>query len=215
MIVLIGGEKGGTGKTTIAVNLACHAAADGADLMFVDTDVQRSAATFFSIRDDDLPRIPCVEKRGKGLAQELLELNKSSKYELVVVDAGGRDTLELRYALGVSDEAYIPVQPAQADLWTLDKMSELVEEAAAFNANLAAHVIFNRCSTNVKNTDAQEARELLQEYDNLTPLDTQLHERVIFQRIFRTGSCASEYDSNDAGSKEMYQLYQEIFYGEE
>lgn len=212
MITLIGGEKGGTGKTTIAVNLACLAAADGADLVFVDTDLQRTAAQFFSLRYESgqEPRVPCIEKRGKALGKELQELAK--RYDLLIVDAGGRDTMELRYALGVADEIYIPTHPAQADLWTLDKMSELIGEAGAFNPDLAAYIVFNRCSSNVRNTDARDAREFLREYDNLSPLRTELKERVVYQRIFRTGHSVSEYDAHDPAAREMQSLYEEIYY---
>ena len=213
MITLIGGEKGGTGKTTIAVNLACLAAADGADLVFVDTDPQRSAAIFFAQRDESgqEPRVPCVEKRGKTLGRELQDLSK--RYDLVMVDAGGRDSLELRYALGVADEVYTPIQPAQADLWTLDKMSELLDQAWAFNPDLKAYVTLNRCSTNVRVTDPQEARDFLGEFaEYFTPLKTEIKDRIAYRRIFALGCSVVEYDSRDSAAKEMQELYKEIFY---
>ena len=212
MITLVGGQKGGAGKTTIAVNLACFAAADGADLVFVDTDLQRTAAQFFALRheSEQEPRVPCIEKRGKTLGRELQDLAK--RYALVMVDAGGRDSMELRYALGAADEIYIPVLPAQADLWTLDTMSELIGEAGAFNPDLAAYVVLNRCSTNVRNTDSRDAREVLSGYDNLSPLETELKERVVYQRIFRTGNSVSEFDPHDAAAREMQNLYEEIYY---
>jgi len=213
MITLIGGEKGGTGKTTLAVNLACLAAADGADLVFVDTDPQRSAALFFTQRHESgqEPRIPCVEKRGKTLGRELQDLNK--RYDLVIVDAGGRDSMELRYAVAVADEVYTPIQPAQADLWTLDKMSELLDQAWAFNPDLKAYVILNRCSTNVRVTDPQEARAFLGEFaEYFSPLGTEIKDRVAYRRIFGLGSSVVEYDAKDAAAREMQALYREIFY---
>lgn len=213
MITLIGGEKGGTGKTTVLVNLASLAAADGADLIVVDTDRQRSAALFFATRNENgiEPYVPCIEKRGKSLGRDLRSLGE--KYSLVLVDAGGQDSMELRYALSVADEAYIPVQPAQADLWTLDKMSELVDEAGAFNDRLIARTLLNRCSTNPRNSDAEEAREVLESYNNLTPLNIGLKERVAFQRIFRNGQGVSEYDKDSHSAKEIEDLYREVFYG--
>jgi len=215
MIVLIGGEKGGTGKTTITVNLACQAARENADLVVVDTDLQRSASLFFIARDESgiEPHIPCIEKRGKTLGKELRNL--SGKYDLVLVDAGGRDSMELRYSLAVADEVYIPIQPAQADLWTLEKMQNLVEEAQAFNEDLAAFVLLNRCSNNPRNLDAQEAREFLNDYPAFSPLRTETKERVVYQRIFRSGQSVQEHAKDNSAIEEMQNLYKEIFYGQE
>ncbi len=212
MIVLVGGEKGGTGKTTIAVNLACLAATDGADLVVVDTDRQRTGALFFAVREEGgfEPYITCLEKRGKSLGKDLKSLGE--KYELVIVDAGGRDSQELRYSLTAADEAYIPVQPTQADLWTLEKIESLVDEAGIFNEKLIARVLLNRCPTNPRNTDAREARKVLEEYKSFTPLKAEVSERVAFQRVFRTGQSVSEYDPGSTAAAEITNLYREIFY---
>ncbi len=52
MVILIGGEKGGTGKTTIATNLAALRALAGHDVLLVDTDSQGSASYWASSRDE-------------------------------------------------------------------------------------------------------------------------------------------------------------------
>ena len=60
----------------------------------------------------------------------------ADRYDEIVIDAGGRDSMELRYALGVCDRAYILVQPFQFDIWTLRQMDELVEIAQGLNDKL-------------------------------------------------------------------------------
>jgi len=77
--------------------------------------------------DEDVPRISCVQKFGKGLSSQILDL--ADRYDEVIIDAGGRDSMELRYALGVADKAFIPVQPFQFDIWTMRQMDGLVEMA--------------------------------------------------------------------------------------
>ena len=59
MVILIGGEKGGTGKTTLATNLAALRAQSGKDVLLLDTDVQASASYWAQIRDerDITPRV--------------------------------------------------------------------------------------------------------------------------------------------------------------
>jgi chromosome partitioning protein len=108
MIVLIGGEKGGTGKTTLATNLAAKRALAGRDVLLVDADAQGSASYWAQSRDEAGPRrVACVQKFGKGLKSEVLDL--ANRYQ--DIDAGDRDSPELRAALVVAGRAYIPVQP--------------------------------------------------------------------------------------------------------
>lgn len=212
MIVLFGGEKGGTGKTTLAINIAILAAHDGADQILVDTDKQKSASVFFQYRQDNgyEPEILCMEKRGKTLGKDLRAL--ADKYSLIIVDAGGQDSPELRYAMSVANEMYIPFQPSQYDLWTVDKMSELIDEVQAINPDLTTRAVFNRCSNNPRNTDADEAYEIMKGYENLVPLESRIKDRVVYQRCVRTGRGVSEYAPKDAGAEEIKNLYYEIMY---
>ena len=78
MIILIGGEKGGTGKTTIATNLAAMRALAGRDVLLIDTDPQGSANYWVQSRDEleIMPRVACVQKFGKGLPAEVKDLAK-------------------------------------------------------------------------------------------------------------------------------------------
>ena len=72
-MILIGGEKGGTGKTTLATNLAAMRALEGHDVLLIDSDPQGSANYWAQSRDELAikPRVACVQKFGKGLAMEV------------------------------------------------------------------------------------------------------------------------------------------------
>lgn len=213
MIMLFGGEKGGTGKTTLAINIACMAAVvDGVDLLLVDTDKQKTASVFYSVRQEGgiKPDVLCMEKRGKTLGKDLQAL--SQKYDLVVVDAGGQDSPELRYAMVVADEMYVPCQPSQADLWTLEWLDNLITEVHTINSDLKVFSVLNRCSNNPRNTDADEAAEYFNNFETMNLLSTRLRDRVVFQRALRTGQSVYEYAPQDKGSNELLQLYKEIMY---
>jgi len=211
MILLLGGEKGGTGKTTLAVNIATLLALSGKDVLLVDTDKQGSANFWASIRDETgaLPRIPCVQKFGKSLAKDVIDL--ASRYEDILIDAGGRDSLELRYSLGVAERVYIPIQPTQFDLVTLHQMDSLVQQAQALNPPLEAFVVINRASTNPSVTDTQEARELISDFEHLNLVNAILRERVSYQRSVREGLSVVEVPQPDHRAVvEMSCLYEEI-----
>lgn len=90
MIILIGGEKGGTGKTTIATNLAAMRVKEGYDVLLVDTDKQGSASAWSDIRDiknKDIGRIPNIQKFGSNLAADIRDLKDC--YGDIIIDAGG------------------------------------------------------------------------------------------------------------------------------
>lgn len=90
--------------------------------------------------------------------------------------------MELRYCLVVADRVYIPVQPTQFNLVTLEQMDSLVDQAQALNPRLKALPVMNRASTNRSVTDADEARDLVREFDCLGLVHTILRERVAYQR---------------------------------
>jgi chromosome partitioning protein len=212
MILLLGGEKGGTGKTTLAVNLAVILARTGKDVLLIDTDKQGSTNFWSSIRDElgTLPRIPCVQKFGKGLAKDVIDL--SGRYEELIIDAGGRDSMELRYSLGVADKVIIPCQPTQFDLVTLNQMDTLVEQAQTLNPNLIASVVINRASTNPSVSDAEEARELILEFNHLNLIESILRERVSFQRSVREGLSVIEVPQPDRKAvTEINCLFKEVY----
>ena len=211
-VILIGGEKGGTGKTTVAVNLAAARARAGHDVLLVDTDPQGSASYWAAARDEKgiEPRIASVQKFGKTLASELRDL--SNRYEDIIVDAGGRDSVELRSGLVVADRAYVPIQASQFDVWTLDQMDSLVSQAHGINPDLKVYVVINRASPNPMVGEAREAKELLQEFENLELTTSIIRDRIAYRKAARDGMAVAEFPQRDPkATAEIDLLYQEIY----
>jgi len=214
-IVLFGGEKGGTGKTTLATNMAAMLALKGRDVLLLDTDRQGTASFWATVREDSEvePRISCVQKFGKSLASQVRDL--AERYDEIVIDAGGRDSVELRYALGVCDRAYIPVQPFQFDIWTIRQMDELVKMAQGLNENLQAFLILNRVSTNPIVREDQETRDFFNEEDfqNLSLLNSNLCDRIAFRKSAREGISVVEWKQDRKATTEMNNLFKEVYGG--
>lgn len=213
MILLIGGEKGGTGKTTIATNLAAMRARAGRDVLLVDTDIQGSASFWVQTRDEASiePRVANVQKFGKNLAKELSDLAK--RYQDIIIDAGGRDSAELRASLVRADLAVIPVQASQFDLWTLDRMDEMVKLAKSYNQALQVKILISRASTNPGVTEANNAAELVEEFDTFALADTIIRDRIAFRRAAAEGKGVTEmYDpETEKAAWEINKLYKEIY----
>ena len=212
MIVLIGGEKGGTGKTTLATNLAAMRALAGRDVLMIDTDPQGSANYWAQSRDEEniTPRVACIQKFGKGLPKEVQDL--AHRYQDIIIDAGGRDSVELRSALVVAEKAYVPIQPSQFDIWTLDQMDTLVETAKGFNPDLQATVVISRSSTNPSVHESDDTGKLLDDFANLGLADVIIRDRIAYRKAAKDGLAVIELKPKDPKAvEEMETMYKEVF----
>jgi len=178
----------------------------------IDTDKQPTASYWCSLREDHQiePRVASIQKFDKSVRTETIALKE--KYEDIIIDAGGRDSPELRGALLVAEKAVFPLRPSQFDLWTLGRMNTLVETAREFNQTLKAFIVINQASPNPAVKEVEEAKELIQEFDNLVLLKTHLCERIAFRRAAIQGMAVTEYKPEDNKAiEEIINLYEEIF----
>ena len=216
MVILVGGQKGGTGKSTCAVNLAAMHKKRGHDVIIVDADKQSTSSTWAAVRnensaeDKSIDRITCVEKRGRGLIDDVIDL--ATRYDDVIIDAGGQDSKELRSGLAVAEIFLCPIQPSHADIWTLELINELIEQVAAHNTKLKSYVFLNRVSTHPSLPETEEAGVFLKDFEAFTAIDIAIRERVAFRRAMGLGLSAEELGVDAKATKEMLALY-EFTYG--
>ena len=144
MIVTVGNTKGGVGKTTLAVQLALARALTGRDVLVVDGDRQGSAQTAIAVRAEAgrLPGLTCVHYPD-GVVLRPQVMRQASKYDDVVIDAGGRDSTALRAALALSDLLIVPFLPRSIDVWALADIAALVDEARGVRDGLRAYAALN------------------------------------------------------------------------
>jgi chromosome partitioning protein len=185
MILTVGNTKGGTGKSTIAVNLAIHRAKTR-KVLLVDGDEQKSAIAFTELRNRN--DYAAVALTSISLRQQVPSLSKN--YQDVVIDVGGRDSGSLRAAMTISDTLLIPIQPRTFDVWAMENMILLIDEATQFNEKLVVFTVLNMADAQGKaNADAKEA---LAEY----PLN-HLSEVIMRRKVY------SDSIANGLGMMEM------------
>jgi len=214
VIVTIGGEKGGSGKSCLARNLAAYFAGKGLDTIIVDGDPQRTSANWCGRRDqvnsengDIYPSVHCVEKTG-DLRASLRDLKH--RYQVVVVDVGGRDSRELRTAAVVSDMLISPFRPSQDDIDTLPQLSEIVKQARDFNEDLVVAMLFAQAPTASGSREVEETRALIADYADTLPLMPLLiRERKAYRDTSFLGLGVTEYSSGPAKA-EIQLVGQEI-----
>lgn len=213
MIILIAGEKGGSGKSTVATNLATGLALAGRDVLLLDADPQRTSALWVERRDEAgiLPRVHCAEKTG-DLKQSVADL--ASRYEDVVIDAGGRDSRELRSGLLVAQRAYVPMRPSQADLETSPHVDELVGMAKSMRVDSGpdAFILLTMAPTHHLVTETQEARAVLNDLPSLSLASPVIRERKIYRDALAEGRGVLEM-KNAAAIAECRALLEDVTHG--
>lgn len=221
MIIVAGGQKGGSGKTTIATNIATMRVMENRNVLLYDIDPQRTATLWVSRRREDqsLPGISIgrevLDKRtvnvGIVIINQLQALQ--SKYQEIVVDVGGANNQILRAALSLADLAIFPMIPSGFDMWTIETLSNLVAGAQRCKESFNAKVLLNKVNTNPVTVKKQieECDDFLSDFDNLTRFDNFLSERIAVQRASNEGMATIEYKPTDLkATEEIKSVYKEV-----
>jgi chromosome partitioning protein len=212
MIVAVLGEKGGTGKTTLATTLAGMRAAEGHPVILLDADRQGSAGYWADKRraHGTVAPVTAVAKGGEGLGRTVRDLARRTQD--LILDVGAGDSREMDTALEVADVALVPIQPTGLDVWTLGLMDDRVGVVQRQHSNLTAYVVLNRVSPNPRDHDADEARTALAASRHLRMADVIIHERVVIKRAVPQGLTVPEYTPVDLkATEELSRLYALVF----
>ena len=209
MIYTIGGIKGGSGKTTLAVSLAVMLSNQGRTVLLVDADKQATATDFTQWRTETLgdTGFTSIQLSDIRVRNEVIKLKPN--FDDIVIDAGGRDTASQRAALAVSDVFIAPFAPKSFDIWTLEQVAQLVQEMQIANPDIQPYALLNRVDYNEK--DIREARDYIGESGILTVLKNTLHERKAFANAAASGLAVTEFKPrNPKAIEEIEALFQEI-----
>jgi len=211
MIIVVGGIKGGSGKTTVATNLAVMCAAEGQDVLLIDADDQETASDFTILRNEtqqEKPSYTCIKLTGVAVRTETIRL--SNKYETIIIDTGGRDTASQRAALATANILLVPFVPRSFDVWTLEKVGNLVEEIRTINPDLEAYTFINRADPKGQDNDA--AADVLKETDALTFININLGMRKAFGNAASSGLAVTELKPKDQKAiSELATLFEYVF----
>lgn len=212
MIVMIGGIKGGTGKSTIATNLAVYLAGNGADVLLLDVDPQATAYKWAMRRKENHPDAPTINTgQASGRVFDVVR-DVADRYEHVVIDSGGHASDAMQSAMLGARKLYIPLRPSQADLETLGDMVRMVSDVQALNPDLRAFSLISLASTNPSISEIQEVRPALQDVPGIGLSDCVVRERKIYRDAFFEGVGVTEMTTNK-GAPEVQLLAQEIYGG--
>ena len=201
MIIGVLNQKGGVGKTTLAINLAATIAASGARVLLVDADPQASAMAWSSAREAD-PLFPVVGMAKPTLHRDLPRL--AADHEVVIIDGAPRVNELARSAILASDFVLIPVQPSPYDIWAAAETVRLIREAQQMKPGLAAAFVVNRMIA--RTAIGRDAAAALAEFEDVPVLAAQLNQRVIYAESAARGLAVIEAAPKGEAARELKAL---------
>jgi len=189
-------QKGGSGKTTVAVHLAVAAALAGERVAILDTDLQRSAMAWARTRELDEPTVVDVDP---GDLRAALEEAERDGYTVVLVDTAPRAEPVAAATVRSADFALIPMRPAAFDLATIEQVVSIVTAAGT-----PGTILLNACPSRAP--EVAEARTVCTGLAvPLAPL--QLGDRRAFARAVQSGRAVQEFEPRGAAAAEIAALW--------
>ncbi|NGP56513.1 ParA family protein [Helicobacter pylori] len=210
MTICIANEKGGSGKSTLCLNLAVQLLKDNKEVVVLDTDSQKSMETFATIRAEKERPTFSLFNRSSGFSDTLKQM--VSKYENILIDTKGEYSKETQKAMLLSDIVLVPTTPSQLDTEVLANMLERIEQLQELNENLRALIIINRMPTIPTLKERQALIEFIKENnpsDKIMLLENSLSERIVYKRSVSEGLGVIEYSDKKA-INEWANFYNEL-----
>jgi chromosome partitioning protein len=204
MITSVLNQKGGVGKTTLAVHIATALAHRGQRVLLVDADPQGSALDWSASRET-APLFPVIGLPKNTLHRDLPSI--AADYTAVVIDGPPRVNDLARSAILASDVVLVPVQPSPYDVWAAKDIVDLVAEASVFKETLKTGFVINRKIVNT--TIGREVIEALASYP-VPVLRAQICQRVSFAESAGQGRTVLETDPQGMASREITILVDEL-----
>ncbi len=203
-VIAILNQKGGVGKTTLAVHLATAFARGGQSVLLLDADAQGSALDWAAARQGE-PLFPVIGLPKASIHKELPAL--TSSYDAVIIDGPPRVHDVARSAIMASDLVLVPVQPSPYDVWAAKEIIDLMNEAAVFRPSTQMAFLVNRKIVNT--AIGRDVAEALSEYP-LPLLKSAVCQRVAFAESAAQGLTVFDLDPEMLASQEVDLLATEV-----
>ena len=212
-VIVFGAEKGGVGKTSLALNFTVLAASANVDVVLLDTDRQKTASNWLSLRIDDV-RLPSVSVLANS-ADPLHEISSlSRRYELVVVDIGAQNYRALVECAMFADVYVVPTSTSALDIDTAEDLFQLLNKIRPKEKShkTLACIALTKVPNHPQSKEVLRTRERLAQAQ-IPVLDAVLPNRSAWRSMANSGMALHELTGRDQDARaiaEMQQLYDEI-----
>jgi chromosome partitioning protein len=201
-------QKGGSGKTTLAVHIAVAAEEDGARVVIVDTDIQKSATTWSQAREGDTPAVAPV---AAAVLDSVMAAARHDAMTLCIIDTAPHAAPDAARVVHLADLVVIPCRPTAFDLAAAGSAVEIVRAA-----DMRAVFILSACP--FRAPEIAETRTVLGGF-GFPVAPVEITDRRAFARAVATGRAVTEFDSHGKAAEEIRALWhwlkKEMNYGSE
>lgn len=200
-------QKGGVGKSSLAIATAAELTARGRKVLLVDSDPQGSARTWAAVANEAGHPTPTTVAMDANLHRPGQLDAMAASFDVVIVDTPPRHGDTMRAALMVADVVVVPCGPSAMDAWALAESLDLISQASTLRPELKACVVLTRKVG--RTAIGSSARETL-EGCGLPVLNTETHYRVAYQEAPALGLGVVQHAPNTPAAAEVIALVDEL-----
>lgn len=193
-------QKGGTAKTTTAINLAVEAQANGLETVIIDLDPQVSAFDWKDLRGDEAPNVASVPVPH---LERTLKAARDGGADLVIIDTAGRTNDAATAAARAADAILVPMQPSLVDLKTLQATLDVIR--ASGNEAAPVRVVLSRVKA--AGTRHEDTASLLKTQHHMGVCPVMMGDRFTYQDAYGHGKGVTELDPGSKAAQEVRDLF--------